>query len=198
MAVQVLDIKCPGCGSPVSPDQTECEWCHRSPIIFTSFTSVYSMPVPEFNKYRRACEENVKMCPDSPTVNKGMALCFLKLKLFDKAYELFSKAMEDDVDDSESYFYAAVCLLKGKKAFLSSKPEINQILELMEAAVSIEERGIYYYFMAYIKYDYFKRKFLTTSPTYKDYLLLSKRFGCSATDIDTMFKMIGVEKIAII
>ena len=127
-----------------------------------------------------------------------MALCFLKLKLFDKAYELFSKAMEDDVDDSESYFYAAVCLLKGKKAFLSSKPEINQILELMEAAVSIEERGIYYYFMAYIKYDYFKRKFLTTSPTYKDYLLLSKRFGCSATDIDTMFKMIGVEKIAII
>ena len=88
--------------------------------------------------------------------------------------------------------------MKGKKAFLSNRADINKILELMEAAVSIEERGVYYYFMAYIKYDYFKRKYLNTTPNYRDYLLLSKRCGCSPMDIDIMFKMIGVEKTAII
>ena len=198
MPVQVLNIQCPHCGASVSPDQTACEWCGSSPLIITSFNSVYSMPTPQFRAYQHRCEQNAAICPDHPAINKGVALCYLKLKLYDKAYEYFSKAIEDDFNDSESYFYAATCLLKGKKAFLSNRADINKILELMEAAVSIEERGVYYYFMAYFKYDYFKRKYLNTTPNYRDYLLLSKRCGCSPMDIDIMFKMIGVEKTAII
>jgi hypothetical protein len=71
------------------------------------------------------------------------------------------------------------------------------MMELAEAAISIEGKGIYYYFMAYIKYDYFKRKFLNTTPNYKDYLGMAQRAGCSPTDVGQIFEMMGVERITI-
>jgi hypothetical protein len=64
----------------------------------------------------------------------------------------------------------------------------------MNAATMIEPRGIYYYFMAYIKFDYFKRKFLNTTPNYKDYLAKASAMGCSPTDIGMLFDILGVEK----
>ena len=118
--------------------------------------------------------------------------------MYDEAYNAFSKAIVDNFDNSETYFYAAICLLKGKKAFLQTRPEIDKILELMNAATMIEDRGIYYYFMAYIKYDYFKRKFLNTTPNYKDYLAMAKAKGYSELDVNTMFDVMGVEKINIV
>ena len=63
----------------------------------------------------------------------------------------------------------------------------------MNAATMIEDRGVYFYFMAYIKYDYFKRKFLNTTPNYKDYLAQAKAKGCSPTDVKTLFEMLGVD-----
>ena len=66
--------------------------------------------------------------------------------------------MLDDFDDSENYFYAAVCLLEGKKAIFIDKSTITQIETFINDAISIESKGVYYYFMAYIKFDYYKRK----------------------------------------
>ena len=197
MATETVDIKCPGCKAPVSTDQTECEWCHR-PIIISSFNSVTSMSMLEVNKYAASYKQSLEEHPDNRSLNMSIGLCYLKLKMFDDAYNAFSKAIVDNFDCSDTYFFAAVCLLKGRKAFLLNRSEIDKILELMNAAVMIEERGIYYYFMAYIKYDYFKRKFLNTTPNYKDYLALSKTRGCSPADIDTMFQMMGVDKISIV
>lgn len=53
MAHQVIDMKCPGCGAPTSTGETTCKYCHR-PVIISTFNSVYSMPLPEVNKYAGA------------------------------------------------------------------------------------------------------------------------------------------------
>ena len=72
----------------------------------------------------------------------------------------FDKALENNFDNSEAFFYAAICRLGGKKAFIiKDRSIINKIEEYIQAALMIEELGIYYYFWAYIKYDYYKRKF---------------------------------------
>lgn len=193
MASQVLGITCPGCGAPVKTDQQTCDWCHN-PVVITSFNSVTSMSPLQVNKYAASYRKDLAENPDNRELNHSIGLCYLKLRMFDEAYAAFSKAIVDNFDCSESYFYAAVCLLKGRKAFLCSRPEIDKIMELMNAATMIETRGVYYYFMAYIKFDYFKRKFLNTTPTYKDYLMQAKSCGCSALDIDILFSMIGVDK----
>ena len=193
MSHTVIEMNCPGCGARVSTGQSECEWCHK-PIIISTFNSVYSMPMPEVNKfagaYRKALAEN----PDNQELNNSVAMCYLKLKLYDQALPAFEKAMEDNFDNSETFFYAAVCLLKGRKAFLCNRPEIDKIEEYINAAIMIEPRGVYYYLLAYIKCDYFNRKFFKTSPTYQEALAMAQQQGDSPFDAEQLFGILGVER----
>ena len=182
MVAQTIDISCPGCGASVSVSQKVCEYCFR-PIIVSTYNSVASMPMPEINKYTSSYRKSLSDHPNHKELNLSIGICYLKLKMYDEAYAALSKAIQDNFDNSEIYFYAAAALMKGKKAFLHTRPEIDKILELLNAANMIEPRGIYYYFMAYIKYDYFKRKFLNSTPDYKSLLSTAQSVGYSSYDV---------------
>jgi len=193
MGLQIVNITCPGCGARVPPNATLCEYC-KGPIVITSFNSVAQMSLPLVNKYANAYKKNLLEAPDDQNLNTSIAMCYLKLRLYDKAFPAFEKAIEDNFDNSEPFFYAAVCLLKGKKAFLAKREDINRIEELVNAALSIESRGIYLYFLAYIKNDYFKRKFLNTSPTYEECLAEANKLGTSECDKQMLFELLNVAK----
>lgn len=193
MSQQVIELNCPGCGARVNTGQKECDWCHK-PIVISTFNSVYAMPMPEVNKYagtyRKALAEN----PDDITLNNSVAMCYLKLQLYDKALTAFEKAMEDNFDNSETFFYSAICLLQGKKAFLALRDAIDKIEEYINAALMIEPRGIYYYFYAYVKYDYFFRKSYKTQPTYQELLNTAFQVGISEYDQEQLFSILNVAK----
>lgn len=195
MSQTIVDISCPGCGFPVSTSMKECPACSK-PVIITSFNSVFNMPLPQVNKYantyRKALQEN----PDDQNLNTSIAMCYLKLKMYDKADEAFEKAIEENFDNSETFYYAAVSLLAGKIAFSATRPKINRILELLNAATMIEPRGIYYYFMAYIKYDYFSRKYLNVSPNYQSCLEEADMNNVSEFDKENMYILLNVAKPA--
>lgn len=193
MSQRVIEMNCPGCGARVSTDQKVCEWC-RKPIIISTFNSVYTMPLPEINKYAGAYRKALAEDPDNTELNNSAAMCYLKLGLYDKALAAFEKAMEDNFDNSETFFYAAVCLLQGKKAFVQQRPVIDKILEYMSAAMMIEPRGIYYYFLAYIKYDYFERKNLNASPNYSEMLSAAVDAGLSGYDIEQLYAVLKVSR----
>lgn len=192
MAHDVVELNCPGCGARVSTGQKECDWCHK-PIVISTFNSVYSMPLPEVNKYAGAYRKALAENPDNTDLNKSIAMCYLKLKMYDKALAAFEKAIEDNFDDSEVYFYAAICCLGGKKAFLSQRALIDHAIEFIEAANMIEPKGIYYYLLAYIKYDYFERKYLNTTPNYRECLTMAEQEGVSPYDLSELFGILGVE-----
>ncbi len=191
MANSVVDLTCPGCGARVNTSQKVCDWC-RAPIVLSSFHDIHDMPLPKVNEcikiYRKALTEH----PENIDLNKSAALCFLKLKLYDMAIPAFQKALEDNFTDAELYYDEAICLLRGKKAFLARRPDIDKAIELLNAANSIEPKGIYYYLMAYIKYDFFERKSLNTSPDYKECLLMAKEFGVSEDEVNELFATLGV------
>lgn len=188
----VQRLTCPACGFNVSMGDSECPAGH--PIHITNFSSVYDMPAPMVNKYANTYRKDLAGDPDNKELNHSLGICFLKLKIYDKALLAFEKAMEDNFDNSESFFYAAVCVLKGRKAFLCMRPEIDKIEEYINAAIMIEPRGIYYYLLAYIKYDYFARKCFRTSPTYQEALRSASEYGYSPTDVKQLFDLLGVEK----
>ena len=194
MAVTVNAIKCPGCGAPLADNQKTCDWC-RAEVFIRSYETVAAMPAPQLNKYALAYKQNLVENPDHQELNESAAFCFLKLSMYDDAYNAFSKALVNNFDNSEVFFYAAVSLLKGKKAFLHTRPEIDKMLELINAALMIEPKGIYHYFMAYLKHDYFKRKFLTTTPNYKDCLVKAQAAGCTKADIDLFYAAAGVDPV---
>lgn len=193
MSTDVLNLKCRGCGAAVTINDTVCKYC-GGPVTISTFNSVNSMPLPMVNKYVNSYRQDLQSNPNDVSANKATAYCYLKLKLYDKALEYFEKAVEDNFDDSEVYFYAAICCLGGKKAFLNQRPSIDKCLEYINAAIMIEPKGIYYYFMAYIKYDYFERKFFKTAPNYYECLSNSQIVGCSEFDKKQLFDILGVIK----
>ncbi len=195
MPVQVKTMSCPTCGATVSHDQKECEYCGNA-LMITSFQSIESMPMPNLNKHLASYRQALVNEPDDKDLNISAAMCFLKLKQYNFALAAFEKAMPYNFDNSEVFFYAAVCLLQGKIPFLHLRPTIDKIISYMESALMIETRGIYYYFMAYIKHDYFKRKFLNVSPAFTDHLNDARNAGVSDYEIEQLFALLGTQRPA--
>ncbi|WP_438445114.1 hypothetical protein [Gorillibacterium sp. sgz5001074] len=191
-AYKVVDLRCPGCGEPSSTSEQTCKYCGRQ-VIIMSFNSVYNMSQQDANKYVQSYNEALKEHPEESSIQSSLGMCYLKLKLYDKAVESFEKAIQDNFDNSETYFYAAVGLLKGKKAFMTPKAMIDKALEYLNAALMIENRGIYNYFSAYLKYDFYERKYLRISPSYKDELSTAYTNHVTNEDIRILFELLNVE-----
>lgn len=189
---EVLELECPGCGRPLSTDMRECPACHR-PVVISSLSGMGGLSTLEINKYANAYQKALSADPNNKQVNGALAMCFLKLKLYDKALAAFDKAIIDNFENSEVYFWAAVALLRGKKAFVTPRPDINKAEEYLNAAIMIEPKGIYYYLFAYIRYDFHARKFLRCQPNYQELLQEAVNNGVTPADIDQLFSTLGVE-----
>lgn len=198
MAVKMIDLKCSGCGFALTPSNVECPRCGNA-ITITSFNSVYAQDLPTISKLSRALDKELRE-GTSPELGSDMKFtiggCYLKLKLYDKALQRFEEAIEENFDNPEASFYAAVSLLKGKKAFLTPMADIKKAIEYVNAALMVEERGVFHYFLAYIKYDFYARKFLRVSPDWREELALAQSTNLSPTDCDMLFDILGVQRPA--
>ena len=193
MTAQISQFSCPGCGAPVSISAAECEFCH-GPVMITTFRRIGDMPSEEITKYAAAYKKSLASDSENPGLSNSLAMCYLKLKLYSKALQCFETAISENIDNPESYFYAAICLLNGKKAFMATRETIDKIEEYINAAIMIEPRGIFYYFLAYIKYDYYFRKHYKTSPAYGEALRTANATGYSRDDVEQLFSVLSVEK----
>lgn len=190
MSLKVVDLNCPGCGASVNTSNKECMYCGRR-IIVSSFTDVFSASSADLIKNAKAYQEGLSRSPDNQELSLSAALCFLKMKLYDKAAACFNKAIENDILNPEAYFYAAVTLLKGQKAFSTPKKDIERALALTDAAIQLEPRGIFYYFKAYMKQDFYDRKSLNISPDHNAELGLSEAHNVTEADIQMLFDTLG-------
>ena len=112
-------------------------------------------------------------------------------KKYDEALAHFEKAQADNFDNAAPFFYAAVSRLKGRKPFLCSRAEINQMETDINAAMSIEPAAEQYYFLSYIGRDYFKRKFLNHQPSWESLMEEAVNNGLSPADVEEFHAMIG-------
>jgi tetratricopeptide (TPR) repeat protein len=193
MSTEVVNLMCPSCGAPTDTSQKVCEFCQR-PIVVTTFNSVSDMPMAELNKYANAYKKALAENPENADINASIGMCYLKLKLHEKALEAFEKAIESNFDNSELFFYSAICLLK--KASLLDRATIDKTMKYLDSAIMIEPRGIYYFAKAYVKLDYFERKFLKISPKWNEELAKAKEAGVSETDIKNFYSVLGVNPLS--
>lgn len=191
MPLQIINLNCPGCGEPVDTGRPYCKYCGRK-ILVSSFGMVNSLSPQELNRhmriYQKADQEG-----DNQEVSKALGLCQMKLKLFEKASATFEKACDENYEDSEVYYFQALSLLNGKKPFVHVRQEINRMMELVQAALMIEPRGIYSYFLAYIKYDYFFRKCFNISPDWRQELTVAQNTGIANGDVEMFVEMTGLQ-----
>ena len=119
---------------------------------------------------------------------------FISNRLYDKAMECLDRAMQVEPANPEAYFWGAVALLQGKRPFLVDRASIRRAEEYLNVALSAEQKPIYSYFLAYIKYDYYDKKMLTTTPNYQKYLADATEGGISQDDIAQLFQQLGTKR----
>ena len=195
MGIEVISLKCPNCNSGVDSSMKECPACDK-PIIIRQASQTATMPMPLVNKYLGAYRSLESQYPDNKDVNTAIGICFLKMKMYDKALAAFEKAMPDNFDNAEPFYLAAVSLLQGKKAFLTPRPSIDKIEEYLNAAAMIEMRPVFYYFMAYVKKDYFERKYLNTNPSWQELLQQAEEYGLQSCDVEEFHALINQQGIS--
>ncbi len=89
--MEIISLSCPNCGAPVSTRQNNCEYC-QSPVIITSFTNIADMPLPQISKYADSYKKTLAENPDSQNLNLSIGICYLRLKMYEKASASFEKS----------------------------------------------------------------------------------------------------------
>ena len=120
----------------------------------------------------------------------------LRNHMYDEPLSYFKSAIADGASNPDVYYYACICLMQGKKAFVQQRATIDTIVNYMNTAISKNAKGIYYYFLAYIKYDYFERKYLNSSPDWRTCLRLAASRGATEAEAREMYAILGVERPA--
>lgn len=192
MSATAESIKCPNCGGGLAIAAKTCDYCD-SPVVISSFQSVFQMPLPQLNKYVRSYTEQ-SAAPGGEVFDQSLGMCFLKLKDFKRALQVFEKIIDTDFSNADAYLYASVALLEGKKPFTTLRPTIDKILQYLEAANSIKPSALYTYFHAYIKLDYFQRKFFNVPPPFAVVMAQANQMGISEHDRVQFFQLIGQDR----
>lgn len=189
---EVLDMKCPGCNNRIGLRDTECEYCGAPIVVKTS--NLGKMGLADVTKYANSYKEVAASHPESKIANAQVGMCYVRLKLYDKAFPFLEKAIDDNMEDPDAYCMAAICLLKGKKPFVAPRADIDKIMEYLNAALMIApESGIYYYLRSYIKKDYFDRKYLNVSPSSEDDYVSAIQYGTTEADITSLNELLGIQ-----
>lgn len=168
-----------------------CEYCGR-PIVLASFGPIADRATPEVGVLLRALEKDPAPENLSALADFTKASCFLRLGIHDRAFSFFKSAIDRDPGNPEAYFYAAVCLLRGRKACLTPLAVLEKALRYIDAAKAIEPRGLFFYFAAYIKNDYFEKKCLRIEPDWRREMMTALENGLSRTDAERLFRTLGV------
>lgn len=194
MGIETVIIhECPQCGAPAQLNSNVCLYC-KAEFMIKSLSGLRNIGKSSIDKYIASYKKAASKDPNNNEINAAMGMCYLKLGLYDFATKFFLKAVEDMIENPDVYFYAAVCQLKGKKAFLTPIADIRKAEEYINSALILEDKGIYHYFMAYIKYDFYERKHLNISPNYMETLKLAREIGVSKDDVQYLFEMLNVSK----
>lgn len=189
--LKVSVLECPQCGAPVKPESKICDRCY-SEYIITSVSSLKKFDDSGIKKYLDGYKKNIGLGCESAELYTAMGICHLKRKVYPHAINYFEKAIALLPDDGDAYYYAAVALLEGKKAFLTSRPIIDKIETYLENAISLEDKPEYFAFRAYIRYDYYQRKSFNISPTYRQFLSEAVNHGFNRFDSEALFEMLSV------
>lgn len=187
----VTVLECPQCGATVKQNAKTCDRCY-SEYIVTSVNSLKKFDDSAIKKYLRAYESTMKSGGESAELYTAMGICQLQRGLYKFANNYFDKAIALLPEEGETYYYAAIALLNGKRPFLSSLPVIRKATEYLQLAIEFSEQGSYYYLQYLIHMDYYEKRKLSCSPTSAELLEMSHAHGLSDVEANEISQMVGL------
>lgn len=193
MEQKIKNLRCLGCGAPISMSQKRCRYCKRE-IYISSFSSVLEQSDYEFERMRRFYKKTAGEQIEDPELDNSQGMCLMRLGWYEQAYEMFEKAIRKNFDRSETYFLAAAALMNGKNPFKMLKKDVDRAITLMTDAVSIENAPVYYYFLAYLTYDFYGRKYLRSKIPWQEYMQKAVESGINEGEIAELHSFLHTEQ----
>jgi tetratricopeptide (TPR) repeat protein len=117
----------------------------------------------------------------------------LRLGRYDKALEAFRRVLDSNPNDADAYYLSAVATLGGRKAFVTSLADIREAESLIQAAIRLEDRAVFHYFLAYLRSEYYERKFLRGPATSRSSLDRAWANGVQPEDVVELFTLLSVD-----
>lgn len=150
MNVEIL--QCQGCGSPIRPDNTDCEYCGSHNIVVAK-KSPYDISDALCKQYVKHLKPTA--IQDDVTSKMAIAMFYIRLKLYDLAISTLNRVIEISPDDSEAYYYLALSTIKGRRLKVLPMSDVKNIVRLLNAAIAIDDSPKYIYLKAILYYDYY-------------------------------------------
>lgn len=186
-------LQCPSCFCTISPDQDVCEFCGNK-IVVESISDLANVTAESLRNYGRSYQKNIDSgVGDKMEMEGALAFVFLKLKLYEKAELHFSQAVDDFCSNPDLYYGWAISILRGRGAYGCYRETIDEAISYLKAALSIEKKGIYYYFLAFLTFDYFYAKGFHVTPSYNDYINMAiETHNLTRADINQLYELLNV------
>lgn len=187
-----IPLNCPNCDRPVTLETEVCPGCHQ-PITLSSI-SLRGLTPLHLNHRAGAYMSALAANPGNQTLNCSLGTCFAGLHLYDKAIACFEKAIEAFAGSADTYFLAAVCLLRGKTPYMAKRSDIDKAVEYLNAANMLEPKAVYFYLLGYIKQEYFERKYLNVTPNAEQEFASAKEMGIYNEEIEELNELLNIQK----
>lgn len=194
MLVSVVNLKCSNCGEPLSESITRCPSCDQ-PVVIKKISSLLGLTQSElYARSRLMDSEGVKnqgtLYADT---NYTAGCCLLRLKMYDQAILRFGKVIEISPCNADVFFSMAIADLKGLRPFLAPLVNVRKALENLARATMIEDRAVFHYFLAYIKFDFYARRFLRIDPNWQYEFRNALTLGLTTEEANELFDVLEKE-----
>lgn len=176
-----------------------CRYCRQRVTPKNIYEAKKATDNGNSKKLRRAIlsrKQNLAVNPEDSASHLAIGLFLLRQGGYSDARVHFKKAIDLDPRNPNGYFYSCIALLSGTYPCRQESGKIKLIEERLNICEGLAEddanKARYLFFHSFIKYDYYAKSYLRTSPTYQEYL--SEALGCGLTreDKDTLFSLLKV------
>lgn len=158
--MKVCIYECPNCGAPIKIADKICGHCF-SAVYLQRVKDSDNLSKGDIAKHIAVYKKNIAngLAHDSNMLI-SLGICHYKNGMYSLAQKAFEQAIDVDPENVNAYYYAALSLLNGKRPYLQTLPKIKKMVEMLEAAISIQAEGRAYYFLYLIQKDFFDKKHL--------------------------------------
>lgn len=209
-----FDYKCPNCnqtyvglrddfGNFIGCEEDgvvikKCSYC-REPLLMTGLLEAKRATKNNPAKIQIAIANTTKNMASGGQNDAASVLSLGMLYLLKGAYEnaitRFKQVIDLDPACADAYYYLSIALLGGQKPFVKQIAVIKQIEENLLSAEAFaegddEKLAQINYLLAYVKYDFYSRKFLRTMPSYNEVLVKSVAYGLTMEDRIDLFEIL--------
>lgn len=179
----------------------KCEFCKQplNPSTIREAKEVVRDSSVKLQKVIMSLTKSLQENPTDTTKLMSLGLFFLLKRGYLEARKQFEKIIDIDPMNPDAYFYLSIALLEGKKPFIQVRSTIDRILENINLAYELYiendiNPALCLYFHAFIKYDFFSKKYLRISPDYKSLLMDAYDNGLTIEESNDLFEILNVPK----